>query len=135
MPDEMENINRILSQVAPEELEKLDKLLIKLGLKPDPHKATKHRKEKLKGELTTQNLKVIYTCQTCKQSYQTIFVMEASKDGLQRISKEFREPVDLYCHKTRIEKVKWCDKCERYLMNLTKEQVIAMFMKVLKEGK
>lgn len=123
-------INDLLDEVSEEELSDLDAILLKLGLKDDPK--TLPPKTKRKGELTTYNLKVLFNCSLCGGSYSSVFVMEASSDGTQRIGKEFKENEDIYCHKTRIENVHFCSKCKVFLESKTKEELVTIILRMVK---
>ena len=123
-------IDALLDEVTQDQVEDLDKILIKLGLKQVPKTERKPKKAKFKGELITYNLKVLFTCKLCKQSYQQVFVMEVSPDGCQRIGRKVKDEV--YCHKTRIEKVNFCAGCKASLGELTREQLIDKILELAK---
>ena len=127
--DEKTLINDLLDEVSEEEVLELNRVLAKLGLKDSP-KPIKHPKTKMKGEMVTYNLKVIYTCSLCGSSFDSIFVMEAGDDGTFRIGKQVK--VDVPCQQTRKEGIGYCKNCVGFLESLSKEDLIKRILRMVK---
>jgi hypothetical protein len=122
-------IDDLLDEVSEEDVAELNAVLAKLGLKDSP-KPIKHPKIKVKGELTTYNLKVLYNCSLCCSVFSAIFIMEAGADGTFCIGKEIKE--DAPCLQTRKESIHYCKNCEEFLETLTKKELILRILKMVR---
>lgn len=123
-------IDHLLSEVSAEEVEKLERILIRLGLRPGTKPQPKHKKEKIKGSLKTYNLRVVYECKLCRSTSKVTFIMEANEDGDQRISR--RSDEDLTPFVLRQEWVSSCPCCQRYLEGQSKEELINIILKIVR---
>jgi hypothetical protein len=122
-------IDDLLDEVSEEDVAELNAVLAKLGLKDSP-KPVKHPKAKMKGELTTYNLKVIYNCSLCQSIFPTIFIMEAGDDGTFRIGREVK--IEVPCLQTRQEKIGYCKNCTNFLQTQSKEELILRILKMVR---
>jgi hypothetical protein len=128
--DEKTIIDNLLDEVSQEEVEELEKVLAKLGLGNKAPAKVKHPKSKIKGDMTTYYLKVVYECSLCGSVSTTIFMMEAGQDGTYRISKEIKE--DVPCQQIRKETLHFCKNCRNFLERQSNEKLISIIMRLVK---
>lgn len=123
-------IDHLLKEVSKDELERLEGILSRLGLKPGVKPPPKPKKTKLKGSLQTYNLRVLYECQLCMSTSKTTFVMEANENGDTRVSRRTDE--DLTPFVLRREMLSSCQNCQSWLETQPKEKLIELVLKIVR---
>jgi protein-arginine kinase activator protein McsA len=91
------------------------------------------RKKRVKVEpLTPHNLVYTITCELCGATHEQFFEMVTNGRLECLVGKQVHVKPAVYQENKQV--AKWCGKCEAFLSSLTKEELVAKVLKVVKGG-